>query len=164
MPPSAASSRGLRNVRFGAIGARPTAFNTVRYSEKLLERSGITVETLDLSEVMGRIEKSKDNDDAVQAKLAAIKKYIPIGDTPELALMKMAKLGAVIDGWMAASELTVSAVQCWTSIEEYLGIVPCTVMSMMSDQLIPLRLRSRHPRNPLHVRPHPRQRNALCAP
>jgi L-fucose isomerase-like protein len=129
--------RGLRNVRFGAIGARPTAFNTVRYSEKLLERSGITVETLDLSEVMGRIEKMKDTDDAAQAKLAAIKKYVPVGSTPELALLKMAKLGAVIDGWMAASELTVSAVQCWTSIEEYLGIVPCTVMSMMSEQLIP---------------------------
>jgi L-fucose isomerase-like protein len=129
--------KGLKNVRFGAIGARPTAFNTVRYSEKLLERSGITVETLDLSEVMGRIDKMKDNDDAAQAKLAAIKKYIPIGDTPELALMKMAKLGAVIDGWMAKNELTVSAVQCWTSIEEYLGIVPCTVMSMMSEQLIP---------------------------
>jgi L-fucose isomerase-like protein len=129
--------KGLKNVRFGAIGARPTAFNTVRYSEKLLERSGITVETLDLSEVMGRIEKMKDTDDFAQAKLAAIKKYIPVGQTPEAALMKMAKLGAVIDGWMAASELTVSAVQCWTSIEEYLGIVPCTVMSMMSEQLIP---------------------------
>jgi L-fucose isomerase-like protein len=129
--------KGLKNVRFGAIGARPTAFNTVRYSEKLLERSGITVETLDLSEVMGRIEKMKDTDDAAQAKLAAIKKYIPVGSTPEVALLKMAKLGAVIDGWMAASELTVSAVQCWTSIEEYLGIVPCTVMSMMSEQLIP---------------------------
>ncbi len=129
--------RGLRNLRVGAIGARPTAFNTVRHSEKLLERSGITVETLDLSEVMGRIEKSKDHDDEVQAKLAAIRRYIPVGDTPEPALLKMAKLGAVIDRWMAASELTVSAVQCWTSIEEYLGIVPCTVMSMMSEQLIP---------------------------
>jgi len=129
--------RGFRNLRIGAIGARPTAFNTVRYSEKLLEKSGITVETLDLSEIMGRIEKMQDNNDAAQAKLAAIKKYIPVGDTPEAALMKMAKLGAVIDGWMAASELTVSAVQCWTSIEEYLGIVPCTVMSMMSEQLIP---------------------------
>jgi L-fucose isomerase-like protein len=129
--------KGLKNARFGAIGARPTAFNTVRYSEKLLERSGITVETLDLSEIMGRIDKMKDSDDAAQAKLAAIKKYIPIGDTPDLALMKMAKLGAVIDGWMAASHLDVSAVQCWTSIEEYLGIVPCTVMSMMSEQLIP---------------------------
>jgi L-fucose isomerase-like protein len=129
--------RGLKNLRIGAIGARPTAFNTVRYSEKLLERSGITVETLDLSEVMGRIARMKDSDDAVQAKLAAIKKYIPVGDTPELALLKMAKLGAVIDAWMKASALDVSAVQCWTSIEEFLGIVPCTVMSMMSEDLLP---------------------------
>ena len=129
--------KGLKNVRIGAIGARPTAFNTVRYSEKLLERSGITVETLDLSEVMGRIERMKDADDAAQEKLAAIKKYIPVGQTPEAALMKMAKLGAVIDGWMTGNALTVSAVQCWTSIEEYLGIVPCTVMSMMSENLIP---------------------------
>src|SRR6187551_3681818 len=28
---------GLRKVRIGAVGARPTAFNTVRYSEKLLQ-------------------------------------------------------------------------------------------------------------------------------
>jgi L-fucose isomerase-like protein len=109
----------------------------VRYSEKLLEKSGITVETLDLSEVMGRITRMKDSDDAAQAKLEAIRKYIPVGDTPDAALMKMAKLGAVIDHWMKASELTVSAVQCWTSIEEFLGIVPCTVMSMMSENLIP---------------------------
>ena len=129
--------KGFKNLRLGAIGARPTAFNTVRYSEKLLEKAGITVETLDLSEVMGRITRMKDSDDAAQEKLAAIKKYIPIGDTPDLALMKMAKLGAVIDHWMKASELTVSAVQCWTSIEEFLGIVPCTVMSMMSENLIP---------------------------
>ena len=129
--------KGLKNLRIGAIGARPTAFNTVRYSEKLLEKSGITVETLDLSEVMGRITRMKDSDDAAQEKLAAIKKYIPVGDTPDLALMKMAKLGAVIDQWMKSSELTVSAVQCWTSIEEFLGIVPCTVMSMMSENLIP---------------------------
>ncbi len=129
--------KGLKNLRIGAIGARPTAFNTVRYSEKLLEKSGITVETLDLSEVMGRITRMKDSDDDAQEKLAAIKKYIPVGDTPDLALMKMAKLGAVIDHWMKASELTVSAVQCWTSIEEFLGIVPCTVMSMMSENLIP---------------------------
>jgi L-fucose isomerase-like protein len=79
----------------------------------------------------------KDTDDAAQLKLAAIKKYIPVGDTPELALLKMAKLGAVIDAWMKANALDVSAVQCWTSIEEYLGIVPCTVMSMMSENLIP---------------------------
>jgi L-fucose isomerase-like protein len=127
----------LKNVRLGAIGARPTAFNTVRYSEKLLERSGITVETLDLSEVMGRIQRMKDTDDAAQQKLASIQKYVSTKDVPMEALVKMAKLGAVIDQWMTASHLTISAVQCWTSIEEFLGIVPCTVMSMMSENLIP---------------------------
>src|ERR1035441_4251357 len=47
-------TNGLRRLRIGAIGARPAAFNTVRYSEKLLEMSGITVEPLDLSEGAGR--------------------------------------------------------------------------------------------------------------
>ncbi len=71
-PRSAGWCAGFTNLRVGAIGARPAAFNTVRYSEKLLERSGISVDTLDLSEVLGRIERLKDNDDAVQPKLAAI--------------------------------------------------------------------------------------------
>jgi L-fucose isomerase-like protein len=48
----------------------------------------------------------------------------------------MAKLSAVIDQWMKATEVQISAVQCWTSIEENLGVVPCTVMSMMSNELM----------------------------
>ncbi len=129
--------RGLQNLRIGSIGARPTAFNTVRYSEKLLEHAGISVETLDLSEVLGRIDRMKDNDDAAQAKLQAIEKYVTTSGVPKPALLKMAKLGAVIDHWMKATHVTISAVQCWTSIEENLGVVPCTVMSMMSNELLP---------------------------
>src|SRR6201996_692170 len=68
--------KGLTNLKIGALGARPTAFNTVRYSERILETSGISVETLDLSEVFGRITKLKDNDDLTQAKLTAIKGYV----------------------------------------------------------------------------------------
>src|SRR5258708_28500657 len=48
----------------------------------------------------------------------------------------MAKLGAVIDDWMGSAQVQISAVQCWTSLEENLGVVPCTVMSMMSDSLL----------------------------
>ena len=127
---------GLRNLRIGAIGARPTAFNTVRYSEKLLEASGISVETLDLSEVLGRISRMKDSDDSVVQKLSSIRKYVTTTDIPQAALVKMAKLGAVVDDWMKASNVQISAVQCWTSLEENLGVVPCTVMSMMSDSLL----------------------------
>jgi L-fucose isomerase-like protein len=127
---------GFRNLRVGAIGARPAAFNTVRYSEKILESNGISIETLDLSEVLGRIGRMKDHDDLAQAKLSAIKKYVDASNVPEAALLKMAKLGAVVDHWMASTEVAISAVQCWTSIEENLGVVPCTVMSMMSDSLL----------------------------
>src|SRR5262249_37053535 len=128
--------KGLRNLRIGALGARPAAFNTVRYSEKLLEASGISVETLDLSEVLGRIGRLKDTDEAVQQKVQAIERYVTTGSTPQAALLKMAKLGAVVDQWMKATDVQISAVQCWTSLEENLGVVPCTLMSMMSDSLL----------------------------
>jgi L-fucose isomerase-like protein len=128
--------RGMRNLRVGAIGARPAAFNTVRYSEKLLEANGISIITIDLSEILGRINRMKDEDHAAQEKLQAIHKYVSTADVPAPSLLKMAKLGAVIDGWMREAELTISAVQCWTSLEEYFGVVPCTVMSMMSENLM----------------------------
>lgn len=125
--------KGLRRLRVGAIGARPSAFNTVRYSEKILERSGISVETVDLSEILGRVDRMKDGDAAAQGKLTSIKKYVEVQNIPDAALLKMAKLGAVIDGWMRETEVTISAIQCWTALEEYFGVVPCTVMSMMSN-------------------------------
>ena len=129
--------KGLKNLKIGAIGARPCAFNTVRYSERILETNGISIEPIDLSEIFGRINRMKDNDDAAQAKLAAIKKYVTTSGVPEAALLKMAKLGAVVDGWMKQTNCTISAVQCWTSMEEFFGVVPCTIMSMMSNELIP---------------------------
>ena len=128
---------GVRNLRIGSIGARPAAFNTVRYSEKILEANGISVETVDLSEILGRIARLQDTEVCVQVKLNEIRKYVTTSGVPEAALIKMAKLGAVIDDWMKSADVTVSAVQCWTALEEYFGVVPCTIMSMMSNNLIP---------------------------
>src|ERR1700676_5151449 len=124
-------TRGLRRLRIGAIGARPAAFNTVRYSEKILEANGISIETIDLSEIVGRIARMSDTNPAAVSKLAQTHRYVPTGQVPAEALLKMAKLGAVVDGWMRETEVAISAVQCWTSLEEFFGVVPCTVMSMI---------------------------------
>ena len=97
--------RGLQNVRFGAIGARTGAFNTVRYSEKILELSGIAVETIDLSEILGKVDRLADNDRAVKNKLNSIKQYIATTSIPEDKLLKMAKFGLVIDRWIKDNEL-----------------------------------------------------------
>jgi L-fucose isomerase-like protein len=129
--------RGLRGLRIGAIGARPAAFKTVRFSEKILEASNIAVEPIDLSEILGRIDRLKDHDPAVKRKIADMNEYTDTDQVPDAALVKMAKLGIVVDRWMKEAEVTVSAVQCWTSMEEYFGVVPCTIMSMMSDANLP---------------------------
>ncbi len=129
--------KGLRNARLGAIGARPNAFNTVRYSEKLLQAYGITVSTIDLSEILGAANRLSDDDPRVRDRLAGIKAYAKHDSVPSPHLVRMAKLGVVISDWMAANDLNASALQCWTSIQQNYGINVCTLMSMMSEQLMP---------------------------
>jgi len=129
--------RGLRSARLGAIGVRPAAFNTVRYSEKLLERDGLTVETIDLSEVYGRALRLKEDDPKFKTKYEELSTYVTTKGIPKDALVKMTRLASVIDDWMKDNDLVASALQCWTGIEEFYGVVPCTLMSIMSNQLMP---------------------------
>jgi L-fucose isomerase-like protein len=129
--------RGLRGAKVGVLGARPAAFITVRYSEKLLEKAGISVESLDLSEAFGRANRLDDDAPEVRQKLDEIKAYVSTAGVPSEALSKMAKFGLVMQRWIDENKLVATAVQCWTSMEEYFGIVPCTVMSMLSNTLMP---------------------------
>lgn len=128
---------GLRKARFGAIGARPGAFNTVRYSEKILESYGISVTTCDLSEILGKANRISGDDAKVKAKLDAIKDYAPSKDVPADKLVAMSKLAVVLDEFIAAYDLNSTAIQCWTSLQQNYGCNVCTSMSMMSEALMP---------------------------
>jgi len=128
---------GVRGVRLGAVGARPGAFNTVRYSEKILERHGISVTTVDLSEILGKAGKLDANAAAVKAKLAEITGYAPAPGVPPEKLVQMAKMGVVLTDWMDANYLDATAIQCWTSVQENYGCNVCTLMSMMSEKFLP---------------------------
>lgn len=128
---------GLRGVRLGAVGARPGAFNTVRYSEKLLERHGISVTTVDLSEFLAEAGKLEADDAAVKAKLVDVKEYAPAPGVPAEKLLQMAKIGVVLARWMEAHALDATAIQCWTSVQQNFGCNVCTLMSMMSERFMP---------------------------
>lgn len=129
--------KGLRTARLGAIGARPGAFNTVRYSEKILQATGITVTTVDLSEILGNSNRLSDDAPQVKAKLDEIHAYAKHDTVPSPAIVRMAKLGVVISDWMQANDIQATALQCWTSLQKNYGINACTLMSMMSNQLMP---------------------------
>lgn len=129
--------RGMRRARLGAVGARPNAFQTVRYSEKLLDASGINVSTIDLSEVINGAHKIANDDARLRAKLDEIRAYAPSSGAPDDRLALMGKLALVLGDWMDANDIDATAFQCWDSIQKNYGINPCTVMSMMSERLMP---------------------------
>lgn len=128
---------GLRGARIGAIGARPNAFNTTRYSEKLLQSAGIGVSTLDLSEVLEAARRLGDDDARVKARLADITGYAPAPGVPHASLLLMAKLGVVVLEWATRLDLDATAIQCWSSLQQNYGVNCCTIMSMMSERLMP---------------------------
>jgi L-fucose isomerase-like protein len=129
---------GLRHARIGAIGARPSAFQTVRYSEKILQATGITVVPVDLSEIIFGARSLADSDLAVVDKVAEIRAYgrIPQSIAPANVL-RQAKLSVTIDRWMDENECDASAVECWDSVQRNYGCATCVTMAMMGDRLLP---------------------------
>lgn len=128
---------GVRSVRLGAVGARPGAFNTVRYSEKILERNGVSVTTVDLSEFIAAAEKLGANDGRIVAKLDEIHAYTPAPGVPDDKMLQMARMGVVLADWMEENALDATAIQCWTSVQQNMGCNVCTLMSMMSERFMP---------------------------
>ncbi|MGA8728801.1 MAG: L-fucose/L-arabinose isomerase family protein [Terracidiphilus sp.] len=129
--------RGMRRVRIGAVGARPNAFNTTRFSEKLLESAGISVNTIDLSEVFGSAALIANDDPKVKQRIEFIRSYAESSSAPDESLRKMAKFAIVVDDWMTSLGLTATAIQCWSSMQKNYGVNVCTIMSMMSEQMLP---------------------------
>ncbi len=128
---------GLRNARLGAIGARPGAFNTVRYSEKILEANSISVTTVDLSDILGKINRLSDSDVRVKHRIEEITAYTDTNNVPPEKLTLIARLDVVLTDFVKDNDLDATAIQCWSSLQENLGINVCTAMSMMSETLFP---------------------------
>ena len=130
--------KGLKNARIGSIGARTGAFQTVRYSEKILQASGVTVVTVDLSEILGAAQAVNEDSPEVKAQLEKIAAYgrIPAHIKRE-NIVKQAKLSIAVNRWIEENECDASAIQCWTSVQDNYGCATCLSMSMLSERLMP---------------------------
>lgn len=128
---------GLKHCRIGQIGTRPLGFNTCRASEKLLQASGITVVPADLSEILFAAEAIADDDPQLVEKMSSLRCYAAVPDNYQDKVIKIGKLGVAIDRWIEAQQVDAVAMQCWDSLELNYGCASCSVMSMLSEKLIP---------------------------
>ncbi len=129
--------KGIKKARIGAIGARPAPFQTVRFSEKLLQASGITTCVVDLSEIIFAAQKMAMSSE-VEDRVTEIKAYGKIPSyVPEENIVKQAKLGLTMEKWLKDNDCDASAVQCWSSVQENYGCATCVSMSMMGEKGMP---------------------------
>lgn len=129
--------KGMRRFTIGCIGARTTAFKTVRFDEVTMQRYGINVESFDLSELFELVRGKADTDPAVAAKQAALESYTDFSRVPEDKKCMLAKIGVVIDEYIAAYHLDAIALRCWNEMETYLRVCPCVLLSELNDRGIP---------------------------
>ncbi len=129
--------KGLKGLRVGAIGTRPIGFQTMRFSEKILQMCDITIVPVDMSEIIAAAEKISETDPAVIEKVEAIQNYGSCSIVHKGKIAKQARFGLAVENWIQENNIDISAIQCWESIEKNYGCAACVTMSMMGEKLMP---------------------------
>ena len=124
--------KGFRHLVVGAIGARTSAFKTVRYDEVALQRMGVTVETFDLSTVIARVRAMSPESSAYKDKMAVLQDYTSWEGVPDAALNNITRLGVVLDELIAENQMDAIAIRCWIELQQ-LGISPCVLMGLLNN-------------------------------
>lgn len=129
--------KGMKRFSLGCIGARTTAFKTTRFDEIALEKLGITVESIDLSDLVFKVQNLKDDDDKVIAKKAALNAYSDFSNVPEFNFSNLAKISVVIDDYIETYHLSAITLRCWTELQTILRVAPCVLLGELNNRGIP---------------------------
>ncbi|MGN1040820.1 MAG: L-fucose/L-arabinose isomerase family protein, partial [Candidatus Fimimonas sp.] len=126
--------KGMKRFNLGCIGARTTAFKTVRFDEVTLQRYGINVESFDLSELIFAVNNKDDNDIKVRERLQRLESYTNFGNVPERNKLTLAKISVVIDEYIENYHLDAITLRCWNEMETILRVCPCVLLSELNDR------------------------------
>ena len=126
--------KGMKRFNLGCIGARTTAFKTVRFDEIAMQGAGINVESFDLSELFHMVEELKDDDAKVLAKKEKLRNYSDFSKVPEKNFTTLAKVSCVLDWYIEEYKLDALALRCWNEMETYMRVCPCVLLSELNDR------------------------------
>lgn len=125
---------GMRHFTIGCIGARTTAFKTVRFDEITLQRYGINVESFDLSELIFEVGKLSDDNEKVIKKMERLRNYTNFSKVPTKNFLTLAKVGVVLDDYIEKYHLDCITLRCWNEMETILRVCPCVLLSELNDR------------------------------
>ena len=147
-----AFERGLKNfiaaanvvkefnkMRILQISTRPIEFWTMMCNEgELLEKFGIQLRPITMSEFTNRILKLEaENNIKVIETIEFMKKNMEIC-VPEKDVFRLAALKVAMKEFAEEQGCSAVAIQCWSSLQDVLHVMPCVANSLLTDEGMPV--------------------------
>ncbi len=129
----------FNRIRIGQIGVRPGDFWTVICNEgELLEKFGIEIVPFNLGDIVNQVKKIiKTPGKSFNQSYDFVKNNM-IVEIEDEALKKIIALKVVMKSIALEQSISAFAIQCWTALQDMLGIVPCLANSLLFDEGIPV--------------------------
>lgn len=129
----------FNKIRILQISTRPADFWTMMCNEgELLEKFGIQIRPITMSEFTGRILKlEEENHPEVIKTIDYLKKNVEIC-VPENDVKRVAALKTAMKLFSEELGCNAVAIQCWSSLQEVLKIMPCMGNALLTDEGIPV--------------------------
>ncbi|MBQ9859597.1 MAG: L-fucose/L-arabinose isomerase family protein [Clostridia bacterium] len=129
--------KAVRNLNILQISTRPEPFCSVICNEnELIEKFNIHLYPITLNDVMLRMQVVKEQNGADYQKTLAFVRSLSCGDDNGKAV-EVAALKVAMKELAAQYNCRAIAIQCWTSLQEIIGIMPCFANAMLTDEGIP---------------------------
>lgn len=129
--------KGMKGLIVGSIGARTTPFKTVRIDELALQKYDITVETLDLADIIGRVKALSTDSKVLHEKIEFLEGYTNWEGVPGEAFNRLARLSVVLDAIISEYKMDAIALRCWSELQSQLGISACVLLGVLNNNGMP---------------------------
>jgi len=130
----------FRSLRILQIAPRPASFWTMIVNEgELLERFGIEVHPITLVDIMNATKRQeKKNSAELQEAIAFIREKLDTAEVTEDDVRRVAALKIAMKKFAADTGSSAIAIQCWSSLQDAIGIMPCLANALLTDEQIPV--------------------------
>ncbi|MGN9170223.1 L-fucose/L-arabinose isomerase family protein [Paenibacillus polymyxa] len=132
--------RQFKSLRILQIGPRPASFWTMICNEgELLERFGIEIHPITLVDIQLRSKKIAAGSSAeLSEAIDYIKEKLDYSEVTEEDIRRIAALKVAMKSYAIETGSTAIAIQCWSSLQEAMGIMPCLANAILTDEQIPV--------------------------
>lgn len=132
--------KAMNRLRILQISTRPASFWTMIHDEgQLLEKFGISIYPITLQDIKAATEKIElECGLELRETVDLIASKLDCSEVNSSIIIRVAALKVAINKFIRDNGCSAAAIQCWTALQDSIGIMPCLCNSLITDEGIPV--------------------------